>query len=305
MFKYFTTKLIVAIFVLLGVASITFFVLRLIPGGPAEAMAGPMATLEDIENIRKALELDKPIIEQYISYMRNLLKGDFGYSYKSRKPVKDLMIRFWPGTFLLSLSTIVVAVIIGVPIGIYAAVRRGSVMDTVSMGFSFVGLSVPSFWLGLILIIIFGVKMRILPFWGIQGVSSYVLPTLTLSPGIAANIARMTRASMLEILSREYVRTAKGKGVSENKVIYIHALRNAAISVVTIIGLQMGRLLGGQVVTETIFSWPGLGRLITDSLLSRDYLVVQTGIIVLSATYLILNLLTDLSYAILDPRVRF
>jgi ABC-type dipeptide/oligopeptide/nickel transport system permease component len=197
-----------------------------------------------------------------------------------------------------------VAIFCGVPLGIHAAQKRGRLADTVSMVVSFVGVSMPSFWLGMILIVCFSVKFQLLPFSGDDELLNYVLPSLTLGLGVAANIARMTRASMLETLGQDYVRTARGKGLSEFRVVKLHALRNAAVPIVTIIGLQLGALLGGQVVTETLFVWPGLGRMIVDSLNARDYMVVQGGILVLAATFAILNLLTDLLCKALDPRIR-
>lgn len=305
MLKYFIKKLILTILVLFGVATCAFLLLKFIPGDPAEALAGPQATLEDIENLRRSMGLDAPIGEQYVIYMINLVKGDFGYSYRTNKPVREMIFRCWPATLQLSLVSLLMAILVGVPLGIYAATKRGTLADTISMVLAFIGLSMPSFWLGLLLILIFGVKFPIFPFYGRQGLSSFVLPSLTVGWGIAANIARMTRASMLEVLGQDYIRTARGKGLKEGKVIYIHALRNASISIITIIGLQMGHLLGGQVVTETIFSWPGVGRMIVDALMSRDLQIVQMGIIVIAFTFSILNLLTDLSYAILDPRIRY
>lgn len=305
MLKYIIKKLILTILVLFGVATCAFLLLQFLPGDPAEALAGPQATLGDIENLRRSMGLDISVGKQYVIYMTNLLKGDFGYSYRTNKPVKEMIVRCWPATFQLSLVSLLVAVLVGVPLGIYAAIKRGSLADTISMVLAFIGLSMPSFWLGLLLILIFGVKFPIFPFYGKEGLSSFILPSLTLGWGIAANIARMTRASMLDVLGQNYIRTARGKGLKESKVIYIHALRNASMPIITIIGLQMGILLGGQVVTETIFSWPGVGRMIVNALMSRDLKVVQMGILVLAFTFSILNLLTDLSYAILDPRIRY
>jgi len=303
--KYVIKKLILTILVLFGVATCAFFFLQLIPGDPAEALAGPQATLEDIENLRRSMKLDVSIGEQYVVYMTNLLKGDFGRSYRTNLTVKEIIFNCWPATFQLSLVTLFMAVLVGVPLGIYAAIKRGSLADTIFMVLAFIGLSMPSFWLGLVLIIIFGVKFPILPFYGKEGLSNFVLPSLTLGWGIAANIARMTRASMLDIIGQNYIRTAYGKGLKERRVIYIHALRNASIPIITIVGLQMGVLLGGQVVTETIFSWPGVGRMIVNALMSRDLKIVQMGIVVLASTFSILNLLTDLFYAMLDPRIRY
>jgi ABC-type dipeptide/oligopeptide/nickel transport system permease component len=291
---YVVKKLLLTVLVLLGAATISFGMLRLLPGDPAEALAGPQATLEDVALVRQSMDLDKPILRQYLTYMGNLARGDLGYSYRTRRPVAAEIAARWPSTLKLSLASILVAVLAGVPLGIHAARKRGRLADTVSMVVSFVGVSMPSF----------SVNLHLFPFSGDKGLLNYPLPSLTLGLGIAANIARMTRASMLETLGQDYVRTARGKGLSEFRVVGVHALRNAAAPIVTIIGLQLGALLGGQVVTEMLFVWPGLGRMIVDSLSARDYMVVQGGILVLAATFAVLNLLTDLACKALDPRIR-
>lgn len=303
--RYVLQKIGLTVLVLFGVATVSFLILHAIPGDAAQALAGPQATEEDVNNLRASMGLDKPILEQYSIYIGNLLRGDMGYSYKNHCPVWDVLSVAWVNTLKLTLSSLFLAVIIGFPVGVFAAVRRGKISDTIAMGFSFLGVSVPSFWLALILIIIFGVKLKILPFYGMDGILNYILPSLTLGLSVAASIARLTRASMLEILGQDYVRTARGKGLKSSRVIFMHALRNAAVPIVTIVGLQMGILLGGQVVTETIFSWPGLGRTIVDALGTRDLLIVQGGILLMAATFTVINLLTDLLYGILDPRIRY
>lgn len=236
--------------------------------------------------------------------MTSMATGDLGQSYRTRRPVVDEIKARWPATLRLSFTSMLVAIVVGVPLGIYAAQKRGRMLDTVSMVGSFIGVSMPSFWLGMLLIVCFSVKLELFPFSGDQSLLSYVLPSLTLGLGVAANIARLTRASMLDTLGQDYLRTARGKGLSEFRVVKIHGLRNAAVPIVTIIGLQLGILLGGQVVTEKLFVWPGLGRMIVDSLNARDYMVVQGGILVLAATFAVLNLLTDLVCKALDPRIR-
>lgn len=305
MYKYIRQKLLFTILVLFGAATLSFLLLHLIPGDTAEALAGPQATIEDVENLRKAMKLDASLPEQYAKYMTNLLKGDLGHSYRTNRPVWDLVSKAWPATFQLSLVSITIAIVIGIPLGIYAAIKRGTIGDTLSMIISFVGVSMPSFWLGLVLILLFSVKNEWLPFYGKEGFTSFILPSLTLGLGIAANIARLTRTSMLEILGQDYVRTARGKGLKETRVIILHALKNASIPIVTIIGLQFGILLGGQVVTETVFSWPGIGRMIVDSISSRDLQVVQGGILILAFTFAIMNLIIDIIYGFLDPRIRY
>lgn len=305
MVKYAIRKLAFTILVLLGAATLAFILLHSIPGDTAEALAGPQATAEDVENLRRAMGLDAPIIEQYFVYIKNLLHGDLGISYTKNMPVFDIVAAAWPGTLRLAVCSMIIAVALGVPVGIFAAVRRGSIGDTIAMIVSFIGVSMPSFWLALLLIIEFSVRHEWLPFYGCTGPSSYILPSMTLGLGVAANIARLTRTSMLEILGQDYIRTAKGKGVPRQRVIWLHALRNAAVPVVTIIGLQFGVLLGGQVVTETVFSWPGIGRMIVDAINGRDLQVVQGGILILALTFAVINLITDLIYAVLDPRIRY
>lgn len=290
---------------LIGAATCAFLLLHAIPGDTAEALAGPQATVEDVNNLRRAMELDQPLGKQYVSYMGNLLHGDLGYSYRTNKPVMEILKSAWPATLQLAVCSMIVAVLLGVPIGIFAAIHRGKPGDTIAMVAAFLGVSMPSFWLALLLIIEFSVNHNWFPFYGREGISSFVLPSLTLGLGVAANIARLTRTSMLEVLGQDYIRTAKGKGVKSGKIIWVHALRNAAVPVVTIIGLQFGVLLGGQVVTETVFSWPGIGRMIVDALNTRDLQIVQGGILILAATFTIINLITDLVYALLDPRIRY
>ena len=305
MLRYIIQKTGFTILVLLGAATCAFFLVNAIPGDTATALAGPQATIEDVENLRRSLKLDAPLVERYINYMANLVQGDLGYSYRNNSPVLDVVMAAWPATVELAMFSMLIAVLLGVPLGIYAAIHRGTFGDTISMIGAFLGVSMPSFWLGLLLIIAFAVKLPLLPFYGRTGLSSLILPGLTLGLGVGANIARLTRASMLEILGQDYIRTAMGKGVKRSRVIWVHALSNAAIPIITIIGLQFGVLLGGQVVTETIFSWPGIGRMIINALGTRDLQIIQGGILVLAFTFAFINLLTDLLYAFLDPRIRY
>jgi ABC-type dipeptide/oligopeptide/nickel transport system permease component len=303
--KYALQKIAFTALVLLGAASCAFVLLHAIPGDTATALAGPQATQEDIENLRHALKLDRALGEQYVNYIINLLHGDLGYSYRNNQPVLKIVMSAWPSTFQLALTSMIIAVAIGVPIGIFAAIKRGTVMDTISMVISFIGISMPTFWLGLLLIILFSVHLEWLPFYGRESLTSFALPSLTVGLGVAGSIARLTRTSMLEILGQDYIRTAYGKGVRKRVVLWVHALRNAAIPIVTIIGLQFGALLGGQVVTETVFSWPGVGRMIVNALSTRDLQIVQGGILILAFTFAIINLITDLVYALIDPRIRY
>ncbi len=305
MLNYAMKKIAFTVLVLFGAATISFVLLHAIPGDTAQALAGPQAAAADVENLRRALNLDAPYGEQYLNYMGNLLKGNLGHSYRSNKPVMEIVAAAWPATLQLAACSMLVAIIIGLPIGIFAAVKRGRIGDTIAMVVSFIGVSMPSFWLALLLIMLFSVKLELLPFYGIVGPTSFILPALTLGSSTAANIARLTRTSMLEILGQDYIRTARGKGLQDQRVIWLHALRNAAVPILTIIGLQFGVMLGGQVVTETVFSWPGVGRMIVDALDSRDLQIVQGGILILAFTFAVINLVTDLLYALLDPRIRY
>jgi len=305
MASYVLAKSAFALVVILGAATCSFLLVHAIPGDPADALAGPQATQEDVRHLRASLGLDRPLLVQYGFYMRNLVRGDLGHSYRTNRSVREEIASRWPATFSLSLASLLVAMVVGVPLGVAAAVRRRSWLDTGSMVGSLVGVSMPSFWLALLLIILFSVKLKALPFVGRDSLANYVLPSLTLGLGVAANIARLTRASMLDVLGQDYIRTSRAKGLSRLRVVYVHALRNASIPIVTIVGLQWGILLSGQVVTETVFAWPGVGRLIVDALLTRDLLLVQGGVLVMALTFAVMNLLTDLAYGVLDPRIRF
>ncbi len=302
---YVLRKMAFTLVVMAGAATFCFLLLHAIPGDPADALAGPQATQEDVRNLRASLGLDRPLIVQYGIYMRNLLRADLGRSYRTNRSVREEIAARWPATFSLSLTSLLVAIVVGLPLGVLAAVRRRSWLDTGSMVGSLLGVSMPSFWLALLLIILFSVKLKALPFVGRDSLANYCLPSLTLGLGVAANIARLTRASMLDVLGQDYIRTSRAKGLSSLRVVYVHALRNASIPIITIIGLQWGVLLRGQVVTETVFAWPGVGRLIVDALLTRDLLLVQGGVLVLALTFAVMNLLTDLLYGVLDPRIRF
>jgi ABC-type dipeptide/oligopeptide/nickel transport system permease component len=304
MAPYVIRKLAFTLVVVLGAATFSFLLLHAIPGDPAEALAGPQATQEDLRHLRASLGLDRSLVVQYALYMRNLARGDLGRSYRTNRPVSEEIASRWPATFSLSLTSLLVAICVGIPLGIAAAVRRRTWVDFTSMVGSLTGVSMPSFWLALILIIVFSVKLKALPFVGRDSLASYILPSLTLGLGVAANIARLTRASMLDVLGQDYIRTSKAKGLPTLRILYVHALRNASIPIITIVGLQLGTLLGGQVVTETVFSWPGIGRMIVDALLARDLLLVQGGVLILALTFAVMNLVTDLAYGLLDPRIR-
>lgn len=290
--------------VILGVSCLVFFTLKLAPGDPARMVAGSEADEAAVEEIREELGLNKPLVVQYFTYMVNLLHGDMGTSYSTKKAVSAEIISRLPETGKLALCGMLVATIIAIPIGIISATKQYSIIDNASMVFALVGVSIPNFWLGLMLIMTFSLYLGWLPSGGSEGIKSIIMPAITLGVGSAANITRTTRSSMLEVINQDYIRTVRAKGVTEKRVILSHALHNALIPVVTVIGLQMGTLLGGAVVTETIFSWPGIGRLMIESIKKKDEPVVLGCLIVFALCFSILNLCVDILYAYIDPRIK-
>jgi peptide/nickel transport system permease protein len=298
---------------MLVVAVFVFLMLRLTPGDPAAIIAGDNANAQQVADIRAKLGLDEPIITQFFIWMSKILRGDFGESFFFKKTVADLISDRVEATLSLSFFTIVLAIMIAVPLGVLAAAKHGSWIDRVVMGFSVLGFSVPVFVIGYLLIYVFAITLNWLPVQGYQriglGVGGWfqrlILPSLTLGVVYVALIARMTRTSMLEVLSEDYVRTARAKGQIERKVLFRHALRNAAVPIVTVIGLGIALLIGGVVVTESVYTIPGLGRLTVDAVLARDFPVIQAVILLFSFVYVIVNLLVDIIYTILDPRIRY
>lgn len=311
MLTYTLRRLLEAVPILLGVSLLTFLMLHLTPGDPAVLIGGPTASAEDIENIRARLNLDRPLPEQYLTYLGGLLRGDLGESLQRRERVIDMILVRLPNTVQLAVAGLVVT-LIGIPLGVIAATNRNTLTDLAVTNLALVGLSVPNFWLGLLLIVWFSVDLRWFPaaglaqpWWSLAGLQSLVLPAITLGVGGLALIARLTRSGMLEVLGQEYVRTATAKGLPRRLVVYRHALKNALIPVITVLGLNFGYLLGGAVVTESVFAINGVGRLAVDSILSRDYAVVQGCVIFIATTFVFVNLLVDLSYALLDPQIRY
>lgn len=304
MLTYFLQRLSGACLVVLGVVSIVFLLIHLVPGDPVEIMLGESASVADRQALRAALGLDQPVRVQYLHYLGKLLQLDLGTSIHSRQPVAELLQARLPATGLLAGVTLVLTLLLALPLGILAAVRRNTLWDAGAMGFSLLGVSIPNFWLGPLLIMLFSLWLGWLPVSGQGGVASVVLPALTLGTGLAAVLSRMVRSSMLEVLHEDYLRTARAKGVPPLRVILHHALRNALLPVITLLGLQLGALLAGAVITETVFSWPGIGLLTIESIQSRDYPVVQACVLLISVTYVLVNLLTDLAYAWIDPRIR-
>jgi len=305
MATYLIKRLLLAVPVLLGVSVVVFTMIRLIPGDPAQLMAGQAATEEIIREIRETLGLDRPVVVQYAIFLRNAARGDLGHSLFNRAPVtEELALRF-PRTVRLGVASMLVAAAIGVPAGIISATRHLTWVDSLVMVVALAGVSIPVFWLGLNLILIFAVRLQWLPAIGHETWAHLILPAVTLGTASAAIIARMTRSAMLEVLRQDYVRTARAKGVAEPSVVGRHALRNALIPVVTVIGLQLGTLLGGAVLTETVFAWPGVGRLLVDAVLARDYPIIQGTVLLITSTFVLLNVLVDMVYAVLDPRIRY
>lgn len=335
MWSYVLRRLLGLVPVLFGITLLVFLFLQLIPGDPAQAILGERGTPEQLAALREKLGLNKPLYVQYLTFVKNILTGDLGTSAVSTIPVAEELKRRWPATFELALAAILVAVIFGIPVGILAAVRKNSLLDTLSMSLSLVGVSMPVFWLGLLLVYLFAVNLHWLPTGGrlstdlaidfrpitgflvldgmlalkpevlMDALRHLILPALTLGTIPLAILTRITRSAMLEVLSQDYVRTARAKGLAERQVILKHALKNALLPVVTIVGLQFGTLLGGAILTETIFSWPGIGSYIYEGILNRDYPVVQAGVLVVATVFVLVNLLVDLSYALLDPRIQY
>ena len=302
--NYILRRLLHIIPVLFGVTLLTFSMLHLIPGDPAQILAGPDASASDIMALRQQMGLDRPLAVQYVGYLEGLAQGDLGRSMSTRRPVlEELMDRF-PNTLILAVAGVGVAVLLGIPIGVFAAIRARTMVDHAAMVLALLGISAPAFWLGFILMMVFSVHLGWFPSAGYRSWGHLVLPAFTLGTGAMAIVARMTRSSLLEVLNQDYVRTARAKGLHEMLVIAKHALRNALIPTTTVVGLSFGSLLGGAVLTEMVFAWPGLGRLIVYSIGIRDLPVIQGAVLLLALTFVLVNLGVDLLYGLIDPRVR-
>jgi peptide/nickel transport system permease protein len=304
MIRYVLTRLSYMLPVVWLVVSVVFLLIHLVPGDPIQSMLGEGAAGADIQAARHAYGLDVPLPTQYVRYWKGVLHGDLGKSLRLNKPVKDLVFQAYPSTLALTLSALAVAILLSIPAGVRSATRRNRWDDRALSFISLLGLSFPNFALGPILILIFAIKLDILPVSGSGNWRNLVLPAATMGASLAAILTRMVRTSMLEELGQDYIRTARAKGLSERAVVYRHALRNALIPVVTVIGLQFGALLAGAIVTETIFSWPGIGRLTISAISNRDYALVQGCLLCIGLTYVAVNFLTDLVYSALNPRIR-
>jgi len=286
------------------VVSVVFLLIHLVPGDPIQQMLGENAPAADLQAARHDYQLDLPIGQQYIHYWKGVLHGDLGKSIRFNQNVTKIVMQAYPATIRLTLASLLVAIVISIPAGVRSALRRNTWEDRVLSFVSLLGLSFPNFALGPILILFFAIKLGLLPVSGSGALEYLILPAITMGGALAAILTRMVRTSMLEELGQDYIRTARAKGLSENAVVYKHALRNAMIPIVTVLGLQFGALLAGAIVTETIFSWPGIGRMTISAISSRDYYLVQGCILFIGLTYVVVNTMTDLMYSVLNPRIR-
>jgi ABC-type dipeptide/oligopeptide/nickel transport system permease component len=305
MARYLLRRLLLTVPVLLGVATLVFALIHLVPGDPAQSMLGESASPAEIERLQKSLGLDKPLLTQYRAFLAGMARGDLGTSFRFGTPVTQEIRKRLPDTALLAFCAMAVAIAVAIPLGIVAAVFRGRALDHAAMTLALAGISMPSFWLGPLLAIFFAVYLGWLPVSGSGTPLHLVLPAVTLGTALAAILARMTRSSVIEELRELYVLAARARGLSQARAVLRHAFRNSLIPVVTIIGLQFGAVLTGTIITETIFGWPGIGRLLIQAINTRDYPLVQGCILFISVTYVAMNLLTDLTYGFLDPRIRF
>lgn len=311
MLKYTAKRLVDLIPTLFLVAIIVFAITRMIPGDPASTMLGPQASIEEINKLREQMGLDEPKLQQFFQYMKDLLHFDLGYSMAYRRPVAELILERFPNTIILTIFALIVSLIIGMTAGIVSAVKKGSIWDYCFTVLSLVGVSIPVFWLGIMLVLLFSVKLGWFPSTGMgnmsDGLGDYlkhlVLPGVTLATIPMATFSRITRSSMLEVLEQNYIKTAKAKGLKGWVIILKHALKNAMTPILTVMGMQISSMLGGAVLTETIYSWPGMGRLIVDAINKRDFVVVQGTVLFLAVLFVLVNLIVDLLYTVINPKV--
>ena len=305
MSRFLLRRLLLTLPVLFGVATLVFSLIHLVPGDPVQAMLGESAQPQDVEQLRVRLGLDRPLYLQYLNFMRNAAMGDLGTSLRTDQPVSRVIAERMPATFELAAAAMMVALVIALPLGVLAAVRAGTPIDHTATTLALVGISMPNFWLGPLLAIVFSVTLGWFPVSGRGTLSNLVLPAITLGAPLAAVLARMTRASVLEELRELYVLAARARGVSRARAVLKHAFRNSLIPIVTVLGLQLGSVLTGAVITETIFAWPGVGRLLVQSINARDYPAVQGCVLLIALTYVSTNLLVDGAYGLLDPRIHY
>jgi ABC-type dipeptide/oligopeptide/nickel transport system permease component len=301
--SYLVRRLWQSVLVLFGVSVVVFLILHL-TGDPAALLLPPDATAEDVARFRKSMGFDDPVVVQYVRFLKGALRGDFGESLRHGEPAMGLVVERMPATFELAGAGLLLALCLAIPAGIISAVKRNTLVDYVSTVVALLGQAMPTFWLGIMLILVFSVRLNWLPSSGRGDLQHLILPAITLGLFTTARITRLTRSGMLEVLGQDYIRTARAKGVSEPPVVWKHALKNASIPIVTIVGIELGTVLGGSVITETIFAWPGVGRLSVQAIFNRDYPVVQAAVFLLASTFVIVNLLVDVVYTYLDPRIR-
>ncbi len=304
MLRYITKRIVEVIPTLIIVVTFVFFFVRMIPGDPAQMVAGAQATQEDIEVIREELGLNESIPTQYVNYVTGLFKGDLGTSLRTKRPVTTEISNRYANTVKLTLVSLLWSSIVGILLGVWSGKNRSKWQDYTGMTLAVSGISLPSFWIGFMLIIVFGVNLKWFPTTGADSLKSLVLPAITLGTSVAAVVARFTRSSLIEVLKEDYIRTARAKGIKEKIVVWKHAFRNSMISVVTVIGLQFGFLLGGSVITESVFAYPGLGSLLIESVNYRDYPAIQSLILIFSLHFIVINLLVDILYAMLNPEIQ-
>ncbi|MET3289221.1 UNVERIFIED_CONTAM: peptide/nickel transport system permease protein [Brevibacillus sp. OAP136] len=303
--QYLLKRLMSGLIVLVGVSLFSFALIHLIPGDPVRIMLGEKATKERVEQLREQMGLNKPLVVQYVNYAAGVVKGDLGTSLKTSRPVSMEIAQRFPATVKMAVSGIVVAIVSGVIMGILAAKYKDTFLDYAIMSMATLGMSLPSFWLGLLVIMVFAVKLGWFPVAGGTGFIDLVMPALTLGVLLSTTISRLTRSGMVEVLSNDYIRTARAKGMSEGVVLFRHAFRNVMIPVVTVVGLQMAGLLGGAVIVEQVFNWPGIGTLAIEAISSRDFPMIQGIVLFMGAIYVIVNICVDLLYAVLDPRIDY
>ncbi len=304
MHKYILRRVLLLLPVMLGVSFVVFTIMFFTPGDPAKIMLGERAPAEEVALLRTEMGLDDPFIVQFANFVKNALRGDLGRSLVTKQPVSAEIWARFPATLQLSASAVLIAILMGIPIGIISATKQYSAFDMIAMVIALLGVSMPNFWQGMMMILLFSITIRVLPSGGYGTLAHLVMPALTIGTSAAAVITRMTRSSMLEVVRQDYIRTARAKGLSEKVVINRHALKNALIPIVTVIGLQFGALLGGAVLTESIFSWPGVGRFMVDAIRTKDFPSVQGGVLMLALAFSVVNLVVDILYAFIDPRIK-
>lgn len=287
-----------------GAVTVVFVALRVLPADPAQLILGPEATAEQIANLRAQMNLDEPVLVQYAAYLRGVATGDFGVSYRLNVPAMDLVLERFPATAALATAAMLLAVVLGLALGVVSALRVNRPSDRAISVVSLAMQSLPQFWIGLVLILVFARALKLLPSGGNETPAHYILPAVTLSLTFMALLTRLTRSGLLEVINEGYIQTARAKGLNESTVIYPHAIRNALIPIVTVVGLQSGQLLGGAVIVETVFAWPGVGRLLIEAMSNRDYDVVQASVVFIAAVFVLINLVVDLLYGVLDPTIR-